>query len=949
VQTPQPEFNRPGLSALAYRVGTWATFKESMKARLSSASYPALQNLKTRDDDDFTIAFLDATAIVLDILSFYQERLANESYLRTATQLRSLTELSRLIGYQPKPGVSAATYVAFSLRQAPGQPPDPTASPITIPQGTQVQSVPAQGQTPQTFETAADIQAKPDWNALQVQTGLPWGAASSDTPLYLAGAATQLQPGDFFLVIGSPTALSWYIGVIATVTIDGQNNRTLVTWSEEIGSGSLQSAQNVPEFYAFRQRAALFGYNALQPFLLDQKHNPLPVGLLAGTGDWNFLPPGQSDPFFPQNLVDLDGVYSKMFPGGWIALIVPRLVRSRRSRRPFYTLTVTLYNVNSIATISRSDFGVSAKISRLTTDTTTNLATYYAATRDTSALVQSEQLAVAEQPLNYPLYGSVVDLEGLRSDLAGIAAVAITGKRQKLTVADGITLSFQPGDGTQRMTLNPGDILTLSDPALTPLPLNPDGSIVTAAWGPSGAGPQTLYVEDAGGRPGTVDAFLSNFNLLPSGAQDPQVSEYALVSSVNASPTPYPHTRFQLQGNLSNCYDRTATTVNANVGLATAGQSVSEIMGSGNASTPDQGFTLRQSPLTYVQATTPSGMQSTLQARVNGVAWSEVPSLYQQPPAAQVFATLNQSDSTTDVLFGGDGEGALLPTGQNNVQANYRIGSGSAGNVGAGTITTLLDRPLGVCGVFNPQSATGGQDPQSIEDIRVNAPQTVLTLGRAVSIVDYQNYASSFAGIAKAYAIWIPNGPGRGVFLTVAGVNGAALPNNGLTIINLVRSLRSYGNPLVPILVRSYVETLFSFAAAVQYNPSYDQPTVQAQVQNTLTGTFSFAARSFGQAVSVDEISAVIQGVAGVVAVNVTGLRTTSSSTGGDLSASGVSTISKLIRWNAQAISLRHPFVKPTNLLCAYLPVASAETIPQPAEILVIDPTPGAVTLRVMS
>lgn len=122
-------------------------------------------DLKTRDDDDFTIAFLDATAIVLDILSFYQERRANESYLRTATQLRSLTELSRLIGYQPGPGVAAATYVAFTLRQAPGQPPDPTAAPLPIPRGTQVQSVPAQGQTPQTFETSADIQAKPDWNA----------------------------------------------------------------------------------------------------------------------------------------------------------------------------------------------------------------------------------------------------------------------------------------------------------------------------------------------------------------------------------------------------------------------------------------------------------------------------------------------------------------------------------------------------------------------------------------------------------------------------------------------------------------------------------------------------------------------------------------------------------------------------------------------------------------
>ncbi len=85
-----------------------------MLARLSSSDYPALAALKTRDDDDFSIAFLDATAVVLDILTFYQERLANESYLRTATQLYSLTQLSQLIGYQPSPGVSASTYLAFT-------------------------------------------------------------------------------------------------------------------------------------------------------------------------------------------------------------------------------------------------------------------------------------------------------------------------------------------------------------------------------------------------------------------------------------------------------------------------------------------------------------------------------------------------------------------------------------------------------------------------------------------------------------------------------------------------------------------------------------------------------------------------------------------------------------------------------------------------------------------
>ena len=90
VQTPQGENNLPGLPAIAYRTGTWATFRESMLARLSSSDYPALAGLKTRDSDEFSIALLDAGSVMLDILTFYQERLANENYLRTATQLQSL-------------------------------------------------------------------------------------------------------------------------------------------------------------------------------------------------------------------------------------------------------------------------------------------------------------------------------------------------------------------------------------------------------------------------------------------------------------------------------------------------------------------------------------------------------------------------------------------------------------------------------------------------------------------------------------------------------------------------------------------------------------------------------------------------------------------------------------------------------------------------------------------
>lgn len=944
VQTPQVETNPPGLPAVAYRAGTWSSFKESMLARLSSSDYPALAALKTRSDDDFTVAFLDATAAVLDILTFYQERLVNESYLRTAVQLRSLTELSRLIGYQPAPGVSAATYLAFTLKQSPGSIPDPSQPAITIPKGSQVQSVPAQGQAPQTFETSADILAKPDWTALAVQSTVIWMPQMSDSGVFLEGTATQLQPGDLILIVGDerigldPLNLNrWDVRVISSVTVDSAKQRTWVDWTEGLGHNSVLPAQQNPKFYAFRQRAALFGYNAIDPHLLDQTH--ITVTPLNSAGDWNFLSPDLG----ASALIDLDLAYPKIVPHGWVALI---LQNNNSQRSP--AGDVSLYRVSAVTTISRSEFGLSSKLSRVSVDTTQNLDhLYYANTRQTSALAQSEELEVAEQPLPYPLYGKFVDLDSLRPDLVGATVLALSGKRQKIAVRPGQTgLQFVPDDGSSPANLNPGEVVTLTQPSPLPPPTQ-DG--VFASWALA-ASPVQLFVEDVNGRTGTIACNLAQFLLVLSDKNDPVVSEYALVAAVNNSPpNSTPHTQFRLKSDLENCYERSTTTVNANVGLATHGQSVTDILGSGNSSTPNQYFPLKQSPLTFTQAPTPTGRQTTLQVSVNSVAWAEVPSLYDHGKSETIFATLNQSDHTTEVLFGDGVEGAVLPTGQNNILANYRIGSGAAGNVGAGTLTTLMDRPPGVSGVTNPQAATGGQDAQSIDDIRSNAPQTVMTLGRVVSITDYQSYASTFAGIAKAYALWIPSGPGRGVFLTVAGINGVALPANNPTLINLASSLKNYGNPLIPITIQTFLETLFTLSADLKYDPAFDPGLVETAVRQALATAFSFAARSFGQSVSKDEICSIIQSVPGIIAVNVTDLKPAETSRAGDLSAdAGHLTVTALNEWLSQQVILPRPFSDSASRICAWLPVASAQSLPNPAEILVLHPDPAQVKLGVM-
>src|SRR5207247_831372 len=78
------------------------------------ASSHGLQGLTTRRDDDYAIGLLDLWAALADVLTFYQERYANEAFLRTATQRESIARLARLLDYRLAPGAAATTQLAFT-------------------------------------------------------------------------------------------------------------------------------------------------------------------------------------------------------------------------------------------------------------------------------------------------------------------------------------------------------------------------------------------------------------------------------------------------------------------------------------------------------------------------------------------------------------------------------------------------------------------------------------------------------------------------------------------------------------------------------------------------------------------------------------------------------------------------------------------------------------------
>jgi len=201
--TPLPTANHPGLSALAYRIGTHASFLETMLARLSSSEerFKKLGELTARDENDFSIALLDAWATVADVLTFYQERIANEGYLRTATERRSLLELSRLVGYKPRPGVASSVYLAYTLDEH-------QEEEVVIPKGAKVQSIPGPGESPQTFETSEELKARSQWNDLRPRMTRPQTKESIETPhkngyqyIYFKGTSIDLKENDLFLII----------------------------------------------------------------------------------------------------------------------------------------------------------------------------------------------------------------------------------------------------------------------------------------------------------------------------------------------------------------------------------------------------------------------------------------------------------------------------------------------------------------------------------------------------------------------------------------------------------------------------------------------------------------------------------------------------------------------------------------------------------------------------
>ena len=855
VQTPLAIYNRPGLTALAYRSGIYSSFKQSLIARLSDAGWPALRQLRTRDSDDFTIALLDAWAVTADVLTFYQERVANESYLRTAKERLSILEQARLIGYQLEPGLAASTHLVFRLEDAPGAP-QQAAAPLQLVVGTRAQSIPGPDEPPQIFETTEQVEARAEWNAIPVQRSEPQIIVTDMIGIWLEGVGLNVSVGDRLLIIGeSGEDLEQVLLRVTKTTEDAQSNRTNLG-VEAISPASITTLRNEPGVWVMRASASPFGHNA------PKEAQYTSGGVFDGFKEWELAPrerPG---------LITLSARNDRILPGS--ILVIEQDDPDGPDRLWIFSEAVTVTH------LSVARYGIAGNATRLdlSKDWVQNTDSNLSLLRSMTIAAQSEQLASASRPLDSPVFGGDLPLDFRVDGLKPGRPIAVTGKLQRLRITRRAHDPSLRLDGGGTVTLKTDDILTFAG-----RPMKLVDNVACAISPTEFASALTespppwfrLRLMDRDGQSGRVSLQADAFRLKSAAAEASFGSEIASIDS--AADTAIVHDRdrttLKLAAPLTHVYDRGTVTINANVAAATHGESVSETLGSGNAAVPYQTFTLLQLPLTYTSADTPSGSQSTLEVFVNDVLWQEVPFLYGRSANERIYITRQDDSGRTTVQFGDGLTGARLPTGQNNVRARYRKGSGLAGLVNAGQVSQLMSRPLGLKEVVNPEAAQRAEDPEALDDARRNAPLTVLTLDRAVSLRDYEDFSRAFAGIAKAQAVWVWDGRKRMILITVAGPEGASFDEDTPVISQLKDALLAYGDPYVVVRVQNFHKVLFELSGTVTIASDRVSSGVMLDVSATLRDRYSFTNREFGQVVALSEVIAVIQSISGVVSVDI--------------------------------------------------------------------------------
>lgn len=150
----------------------------------------------------------------------------------------------------------------------------------------------------------------------------------------------------------------------------------------------------------------------------------------------------------------------------------------------------------------------------------------------------------------------------------------------------------------------------------------------------------------------------------------------------------------------------------------------------------------------------------------DGETWKPRRDLLSCDRFAPAFVVEMEDDGRAYLRFG-DGIYGRQPTADARLTATYRMGNGRSGNIGAEAIAHVVTFDDGIDAVWNPLPALGGTDPESLDQVRLYAPQAFRTQERAVTEEDYAKVAQRHPGVQKAMATRRWTGSWYTMFLTI--------------------------------------------------------------------------------------------------------------------------------------------------------------------------------------
>jgi hypothetical protein len=734
---PCDEFESPGkpeiaagLPALPRQLAGFAEYRLAMLRDIPA--HPALSQWRARAGLDLGIMLLEMWAYALDVLAFYDERIANETYLRTAVLQPSLRKLVELIGYQPRPALAASVVLAAI---ADGN------SLVKLPPGTGFRSDAFDGQPPQVFETEVEHtihQLKNQWTL-----GPAREKTVSDRLLLEAGGARLTRDQIVVFVWPAPQtvatpSLGTSVQVGAAQPLKSAAGRVVAAKTVTARDGQTYIELTVDPAPKINPKVRLADVSVLSPSLSAS----LKIPSAPAAGGVIFRTSAQSGSGFTTVsqiaaastqlfVIQLDAVYRQIHQDDLILI-------SKGSEFQLFEVVAA-----------------------------------------------SETTPTVQEPI------PVTELR-ISPDLPSDWQSAL----RSLTVHFNLT----PGG---RLTRVAKTELTVDDFALPGMPV--DGLVEPITE--SISEPKGLLLQDA----------FDN-GVFAGGTVDIDDSGNGRVSLAPNTPP--------FASDL-----RTPVTVYGNPVRATRGESVfNEVLGSGDASQPFQSFALVKKPLTYINdPAAPNGRRSALEVRVNAIKWKEATSFFGAGPADEVYIVRQNDAGESVITFGNGLTGARLPTGVDNVTATYRFGAGAA-KPPAGAISQLARPVEGLRRVVNPVAAGGGSDADQPKDVRKNAPNSALILGRAVSIADFEALARQFGGVINAHVEWAWDDSCQRAVVMVWFISDGG---------DIARYLRAFligqADPNTPLVAVQAQARPSQLVIDLEVDPRFNREIVARQVRDALT------------------------------------------------------------------------------------------------------------------